>query len=249
MRPPMKPPRSTGAACRRSADMQPLPDGAEPLTRFVDAPPALARRLSHIGIVSRTLGQALAERIEARPAPRQPSKAMSGAGTASPPPPMRRVPRQSGLPSAIAWSRSKPRRRKHKPRMEQRARRFRNARGAAESALRAERERREAWRAAASAVEVARRALSQHERQVAERLQQTGALDEAKRRVEAEPRRSAGAPRRGRDRTRRTAGARRAHAGDRGLARPRSIASAPSMPKRAPVMTASSAKPRTAPSG
>jgi chromosome segregation protein len=62
---------------------------------------------------------------------------------------------------------------------------FDQARGAVETSVRAERERREAWRAATSAVEVARRALSQHERQVAERLQQTGALDEAKRRVEA----------------------------------------------------------------
>ncbi|MGE3875572.1 MAG: chromosome segregation protein SMC, partial [Parvibaculaceae bacterium] len=62
---------------------------------------------------------------------------------------------------------------------------FDAARGAVEAAARAERERREAWRAATSAVEVARRALSQHERQMSERLQQTGALDEAKRRVEA----------------------------------------------------------------
>ncbi len=42
-----------------AATRSPCPTGAEPLTRFVDAPPALARRLSHIGVVSRALGQAL----------------------------------------------------------------------------------------------------------------------------------------------------------------------------------------------
>ncbi|MGE3872135.1 MAG: chromosome segregation SMC family protein, partial [Parvibaculaceae bacterium] len=46
------------------AASEPLPDGAEPLTRFVTAPPALARRLSHIGIVSRALGQALQSELK-----------------------------------------------------------------------------------------------------------------------------------------------------------------------------------------
>ncbi|MGH6906743.1 MAG: chromosome segregation SMC family protein, partial [Aestuariivirga sp.] len=36
-----------------------LPDGAETLGHFVKAPPALQRRLSHIGVVSRIFGQAL----------------------------------------------------------------------------------------------------------------------------------------------------------------------------------------------
>ena len=44
--------------------MQSLPDGRRALDRFVDAPPALARRLSHIGIVSRALGQALQSELK-----------------------------------------------------------------------------------------------------------------------------------------------------------------------------------------
>ena len=48
---------------------------------------------------------------------------------------------------------------------------------------RTEREKREAMRAATSAVEVARRALAKHERQIAERLAQTSALDEGSRRI------------------------------------------------------------------
>ena len=61
---------------------------------------------------------------------------------------------------------------------------FEQARGAVESAVRTERERREAQRAALSAADFARRALTTHERQVAERLAQTSALDEAQRRIE-----------------------------------------------------------------
>jgi chromosome segregation protein len=53
-----------------------------------------------------------------------------------------------------------------------------------ETAVKTERERREAWRAATTSVEMARRALNQFERQVSERLQQTSALEEASRRIE-----------------------------------------------------------------
>ena len=56
--------RFTGAAFRRSADVAPLPDGAGPLTQFVEAPPALQRRLSHIGVVSKALGQALQPQLK-----------------------------------------------------------------------------------------------------------------------------------------------------------------------------------------
>ncbi len=52
-----------------------------------------------------------------------------------------------------------------------------------ESAVKRERETRDSWRAAIAALDVARRALAQHERQVAERAAQTSALDEASRRV------------------------------------------------------------------
>ena len=56
---------------------------------------------------------------------------------------------------------------------------FEAAKQSVEAGARAEREKREAWRAATSSVEVARQALAKHERQIAERLAQTSALDEA----------------------------------------------------------------------
>jgi chromosome segregation protein len=55
---------------------------------------------------------------------------------------------------------------------------------ALEAAVKAERETRDGHRAAVSAVDFARRALTTHERQVAERVAQTSALDEAQRRIE-----------------------------------------------------------------
>jgi chromosome segregation protein len=62
---------------------------------------------------------------------------------------------------------------------------FDEARAEAETMVKAERDSREAWRASVAAVDVARRSLAQHERQVAERLAQTSALDEALRRIAA----------------------------------------------------------------
>jgi chromosome segregation protein len=166
------------------ADRLPLPDGAEPLTRFVDAPPALARRLTHIGIVSRNLGQALQTELK----PGQRLVSMEGdvwrwdgftAAADAPSTAAKRLAERNRLVALEAEMAET------QERMERAKTLFEQARGAVETSVRAERERREAWRAATSAVEVARRALGQHERQVAERLQQTGALDEAKRRIEA----------------------------------------------------------------
>jgi chromosome segregation protein len=42
----------------------PLPDGAWALSQFVEAPAALQRRLSHIGVVSKALGQALQPQLK-----------------------------------------------------------------------------------------------------------------------------------------------------------------------------------------
>ncbi|MGE4251752.1 MAG: chromosome segregation protein SMC [Parvibaculaceae bacterium] len=166
------------------AASEPLPAGAEPLTLFVDAPPALARRLSHIGIVSRALGQAL--QSELKPGQRLVSREGDvwrwdgfTAAADAPSAAAKRLAERNRLVAIEAETAEA------QGTMENAKTLFENARSAVESAARAERDRREAWRAATSAVEVARRALSQHERQVAERLQQTGALDEAKRRVEA----------------------------------------------------------------
>ena len=41
----------------------PLPDGAEPMSRFVEAPPALGRRLAQIGLVSRDAGPVIRPRL------------------------------------------------------------------------------------------------------------------------------------------------------------------------------------------
>jgi len=166
------------------AATEPLPDGAEPLIRFVDAPPALARRLSHIGIVSRALGQAL--QSELKPGQRLVSREGDvwrwdgfTAAADAPSAAAKRLAERNRLVALEAETAEA------QAGMETAKTLFDQARGAVETSVRAEREHREAWRAATSAVEVARRALSQHERQVAERLQQTGALDEAKRGVEA----------------------------------------------------------------
>jgi chromosome segregation protein len=166
------------------AAAEPLPQGVEPLTLFVDAPPALARRLSHIGIVSRTLGQAL--QSELKPGQRLVSREGDvwrwdgfTAAADAPSAAAKRLAERNRLVAIEAEAAEA------QAAMDSAKMLFDQARGAVETAVRIEREHREAWRAATSAVEVARRSLSQHERQMAERLQQTGALDEAKRRVEA----------------------------------------------------------------
>ena len=89
-----------------------LPAGADPLAARVSAPPALARRLAQVGVVARADGKRLAQ--SSNPASGwSHSKAISGAGTASSPPPKRRA-----RPRGAWWKRiasatlsAKPRRR------------------------------------------------------------------------------------------------------------------------------------------
>ncbi|MCA3554587.1 AAA family ATPase [Aestuariivirga sp.] len=164
------------------AETAALPDGAEPLIGFVRAPPALQRRLSHIGVVSRALGQALQPQL--RPGQRLVSREGD-------------IWRWDGFTAAADAPSAAAKRLAEKNRlalleveMEQaiaaagEARgHFEAARAATETATRVERETREGHRAAVSAVDFARRALTQHERQVSERLAQTSALDEAQRRI------------------------------------------------------------------
>jgi chromosome segregation protein len=161
----------------------PLPDGAWALTQFVEAPQALRRRLSHIGVVSKALGQALQPQLK----PGQ--RLVSREGD---------VWRWDGFSAAADAPSAAAKRLAERNRLatleiemaeaaaaadEARAV-FEAARTAVESAVRTERDRREAQRAALSAADFARRALTTHERQVAERLAQTSALDEAQRRIE-----------------------------------------------------------------
>ena len=161
----------------------PLPDGAWALSQFVDAPPALERRLSHIGVVSKALGQALQPQLK----PGQRLVSRDGdvwhwdgftAAADAPSAAAKRLAERNRLASleddmaAAVQSADAAKAR------------FEQGRAAVETAVKTERDRREALRAAQSAVDFARRALVTHERQVAERVAQTSAVEEAQRRIE-----------------------------------------------------------------
>ncbi len=161
----------------------PLPDGAWALTQFVEAPPALHRRLSHIGVVSKALGQALQPQLK----PGQRLVSREGdvwrwdgftAAADAPSAAAKRLAERNRLASlevemteAIKTS-------------ELAKAQFDAARVALDAAVKTERDTREGHRSAVSAIDFTRRALTTHERQVAERLTQTSALDEAQRRIE-----------------------------------------------------------------
>ncbi|HQX85491.1 MAG TPA: chromosome segregation SMC family protein, partial [Aestuariivirga sp.] len=159
-----------------------LPGEALPLSNFVQAPQALARRLSQIGVVSRSLGQALQAQLRAG------QRLVSREGD---------VWRWDGFTSAAdapsaAAKRLAERNRLSLLEIEMRdaaavaaeaAQKFEAARQSVEAGVRAEREKRDAMRAATSSVDVSRQALARHERQIAERLAQTSALDEGIRRI------------------------------------------------------------------
>ena len=165
------------------AETAALPAGAEPLSRFVEAPSALQRRLAHIGVVSKPLGQALQPQLT----PGQRLVSREGdvwrwdgftAAADAPSAAAKRLAERNRLASlevemAVALEAA-----------EEAREQFETARAAVETAARLERERRESHRSAVSAVDFARRALTTHERQVSEQLAQTSALDEAQRRIE-----------------------------------------------------------------
>ncbi len=159
-----------------------LPAEAQPLSNFVQAPQALARRLSHIGVVSRSLGQALQAQL------RSGQRLVSREGD---------VWRWDGFTSAADAPNAAAKRLAERNRLSlleiemrdaaaiaaEAAQKFEVAKQSVEAGARAEREKREAMRAATSSVEVSRQALAKHERQIAERLAQTSALDEGIRRI------------------------------------------------------------------
>ena len=161
----------------------PLPDGAWALTQFVEAPSALQRRLSHIGVVSKALGQALQPQLK----PGQ--RLVSREGD---------VWRWDGFTAAADAPSAAAQRLAERNRLaslevdmveaitvaDGAKTQFDLARAALEAAAKFERDTREGHRAAVSAADFARRALTLHERQVSERLTQTSALDEAQRRIE-----------------------------------------------------------------
>jgi len=164
------------------SDSRPLPEGAVALSEFVEAPVSLDRCLSQIGVVPRTLGAVLQAGLH----PGQLLVSLEGDSW-----------RWDGFTSAADAPSAAAKRLAERNRLaglevemqqvmaraEESRLAFDTARAEAETSVKAEREARESWRAAVAALDVARRALAQHERQVAERVAQTSALDEASRRV------------------------------------------------------------------
>lgn len=165
------------------AQTAPLPEGAVRLSEFVTGPSALARRLQHTGVVDRATGQALQNQL--LPGQRLVSRegdlwrwdgftSAADATTAA----ARRLAERNRLSSLEVESTSAA------EAAEAARVAFEASRQRVELATKVEREARDAWRAATSAVEFARKALSTHEREMAEKLRQASALDEALRRIE-----------------------------------------------------------------
>ncbi|MBL8908304.1 MAG: chromosome segregation protein SMC, partial [Rhizobiales bacterium] len=164
------------------SETPPLPDGVTSLLEFVEAPAALTRCLSQTGVVTPGLGPALQAHLR----PGQLLVSIEGD-----------IWRWDGFTSAADAPSASARRLAERNRLaglevemqaamaraEESRQALDAARSEAESAVKRERETRDAWRAAIAALDIARRALSQHERQVAERAAQTSALDEAARRI------------------------------------------------------------------
>jgi chromosome segregation protein len=162
-----------------------LPGDATPLSKHVDAPPALARVLSHVGVVSKAVGAALQAQLQ--PGQRLVSRegdvwrwdGFVSAGDAPSAAAKRLAERnrlvqlEAGLGAANAKA-------------ETAKTEFEQARVAVEQGMRSEREKREGWRTAGAALEVARRALQTFERKQSEQTAQTSALDEAQRRTDAQ---------------------------------------------------------------
>jgi chromosome segregation protein len=161
-----------------------LPGGAEPLARFVEAPPALGRCLAHAGIVPRELGAALqpqllpGQRLVSREGDLWRWDGFTAAADA-PSAAAKRLAERNRLESLESEMGSAL------DEAEEKRLAFEEAKRIAEAAAVRERERRDEARAATSAVETARSAFDAHERKLAERLAESGALEEALRRIEA----------------------------------------------------------------
>ena len=167
------------------AEVSVLPGDATPLSRHVDGPPALARILSHVGVVSRGVGAALQPQLK----PGQKLVSREGdiwrwdgfvAGADAPSAAAKRLAernRLASLESSLAEVDAKA---------EAARADYEHARTSVEHGVKAERDKREAWRAATAALDVARRALQAHERKLSEQAAQSSALEEAERRTSAQ---------------------------------------------------------------
>jgi chromosome segregation protein len=157
-----------------------LPGDAAALSQFVQAPHALSRILSHIGVVSKAVGAALQSQLK----PGQRLVSVEGdvwrwdgftAAADAPSAAAKRLAERNRLSSIeedmkLALAATDAAKAEYEA-----------ARGAVENGVRAEREKRDAWRASTSALDVARQALQAHERRMAETSAQASALEEAAR--------------------------------------------------------------------
>ena len=157
-----------------------LPKDAIPLSNFVQAPAGLARALSHVGVVTQTVGAALQPQLQ----PGQRLVSAEGdvwrwdgftAAADAPSAAAKRLAARNRLAQLIEES-------KQVSATADAAKvEFEQSRTAVESGQRQERDKREAWRAATSALDVARKALQAHERRMAENAAQTSTLEETAR--------------------------------------------------------------------
>jgi chromosome segregation protein len=159
-----------------------LPGDATPLSLYVEGPAVLSRRLSHVGVVAKTLGASLQGQL--RPG----QKLVSLEGD---------VWRWDGFVAAGDAPSASAKRLAERNRLEQLESAlagvaaaadaakadYEEAKAAVEHGARAEREKREAWRSATAALDAARRALQAHERRASEQTAQSSALEEAQRRT------------------------------------------------------------------
>jgi chromosome segregation protein len=157
-----------------------LPGDAVALSHFVEAPLALSRILSHVGVVSKAVGAALQSQLK----PGQRLVSTQGdvwrwdgftAAADAPSAAAKRLAERNRLSfieedMKLAAAAAEAFKTEHEA-----------SRIAVETGVRGEREKREAWRASNSALEVARQALLAHERRMAETAAQSTALEEAAR--------------------------------------------------------------------
>jgi chromosome segregation protein len=162
-----------------------LPGDATPLSLYVEGPPVLSRRLSHVGVVSKAVGASL------QPQLRPGQKLVSREGD---------IWRWDGFVAAGDAPSASAKRLSERNRLasletelagvveasDAAKADYEQAKAAVESGARAEREKRDAWRAATSALDVARRAVQDHQRKLSEQTAQSSALEEAQRRITAQ---------------------------------------------------------------
>jgi chromosome segregation protein len=157
-----------------------LPGDAVALSHFVQAPHALSRILTHVGVVSKAVGAALQSQLQ----PGQRLVSVEGdvwrwdgftAAADAPSAAAKRLAERNRL-SLIEEDMKAALANADAFRAEYEASRI-----AVETGVRGERDKRDSWRASTSALDVARQALQAHERRMAETAAQTSALEEASR--------------------------------------------------------------------